>query len=748
MRYPSVPDALKSKPNWVLWKLEIDAKGKPTKEPYQLNGEHAASNKPTTWKPFDEVKHCEKIGFVFNGDGVMGIDLDSAILPDGTIEPTFKGIVDTLSTTYTEVSPSGKGLHIFFRCNEHPYETGRKKKFDDGKGVEIYFLAHYFTVTGITWKNSPNEIREYPVETIRGLLTPLLDGKKNPPVSNDNFVITPPFFTVSPTMTDEQVHYKASHAFNGDKFNRLMNGNITGYPSDSEADAALAWLLAFYTQDTTQIERIMRAGGLNRGKWDSNKGYLPNTIGKAITSCSARFADAYRPLNYKGGKEEPPLPTITEEEIQAYRDENIKSFSELPELPEGFFRDYMDFGIRMSYAYSAYHFGCSLALVSLVLGRKVMMRSTGATIYPNVFVACIGATSISGKSTTCDLFFDQFFLALVRQDGVIEELTKKTSPAGLLQRLADVPTRLWYYDECSEFFSDIQNHWAEALESILCSVYDGRRVSYGLAKGKGKPDTFVADRVFLTCLWNTTDSEMERKAQWSNVSNGFLPRFMWFWMHGKNTPKLNREIDADDIMLREELYKKIKRLQVVIKKANETAVGIGMETLIVFKPHKKIEIWKLHDDLKHLSKEDEMHRIATARLMPQSYKIAILFSMMDESILADIEKRMVLPIELDIPDGYAELAIQICDGYLRPRLEYLMDLSKNNDTKNYQIQVIKVLKANNGIEKRHLVQQRTHMNRRNFEETIQSLEDSAVVEVLTTGKTGGRNGQILKLLKT
>jgi hypothetical protein len=434
----------------------------------------------------------------------------------------------------------------------------------------------------------------------------------------------------------------------------------------------------------------------------------------------------------------PERKQITEEQIQAYRDEHIRSFPELPDLPAGFFADYMDFGTRMSYAYPAFHLGTSLALISLVAGRKVCMTSTGAIIYPNVFVACIGPTSTSGKSTACDMMFDQFF-GLIREEGKLEELTKKTSPAGLLERLAAVPTRLWYYDECSEFFADIASRWAEALESIMCSVYDGRSVSYGLSKGKGKVDEYRANNVFLSCLWNTTNSEMERRAQWSHVTNGFLPRFMWFWSY-ENSPRANRDITEEDKEKREVLFKQIQRLRAALSKT----FGDGR---IVFKTHDAIEKWKLNDDLKHLDKDQELHRIATARLMPQAYKIAMLFSLMDEAAITAIENNVTFPLSLNIPDEYAELAITICENYLRPRLEYLMDLSKNNDTKNFQVQVIRCLQNHDGIAKRSLVMHETHINKRNFEETIESLEESETVEVLQGEPTGGRRGEILKLLR-
>jgi hypothetical protein len=170
-----------------------------------------------------------------------------------------------------------------------------------------------------------------------------------------------------------------------------------------------------------------------------------------------------------------------------------------------------------------------------------------------------------------------------------------------------------------------------------------------------------------------------------------------------------------------------------------------IENRYIFKPHQKIEDWKLSDDLSHLDKEQELHRIATARLMPQCYKIAMLFSMMDEDILTVIEDTSNFPLELKIPDNYAELAIRICEDYLRPRMLYIMDMSRNNDTRNFQNLVVRCLKKYNGSAKKSLVQHDTKINKRNYEETLVSLVESETIQMFEE-HGGGRTATVLKLL--
>ena len=86
-------------------------------------------------------------------------------------------------------------------------------------------------------------------------------------------------------MDDDQIITKCQQAKNADKFQALYNGDITGYPSQSEADLALCSILAFNTRNYAQIDRLFRHSGLYRDKWDKFHGkytYGSMTIQKAI----------------------------------------------------------------------------------------------------------------------------------------------------------------------------------------------------------------------------------------------------------------------------------------------------------------------------------------------------------------------------------------------------------------------------------------------------------------------------------
>ena len=156
-QYKNIPVILKQQPQWVVWGVL----GEPIKVPFnpesllKLKIEPAKSGIPKTWGTYESAERCVRqglaqgIGYEFNGQGIYGIDLDHVINENGIITPQAKEIVAGLAS-YTEVSPSGHGLHIFVTADTANITRHRKQ----GGFVEIYTNARYFTVTGNVYENN------------------------------------------------------------------------------------------------------------------------------------------------------------------------------------------------------------------------------------------------------------------------------------------------------------------------------------------------------------------------------------------------------------------------------------------------------------------------------------------------------------------------------------------------------------------------------------------------------------------
>ncbi len=267
---------MKNKKIWVLWKKENG-----TKVPYQPNGRKASSTDRSTWSTYAEVAAVKDqfsgLGFMFDGS-TLGIDLDH-VLDTGTLSPEIEAFV-TACHSYTEISPSGTGLHIVFQLTEPLELEANKHKNEDGTSYECYTKARFFTYTG-------NKYVSHKTRTIDAVEAVQLLQQLGYPwgyTPDGSYTGT---HGVS-TLEDSAVLRKMFSSKNGRKIEELYNGNTNDYNNDdSSADLALCSHLAFWTQcDSEQMERLWLCSPLGQRKKTQNRlDYRTRTIKAAIANC-------------------------------------------------------------------------------------------------------------------------------------------------------------------------------------------------------------------------------------------------------------------------------------------------------------------------------------------------------------------------------------------------------------------------------------------------------------------------------
>jgi len=307
--FENIPRELKDRPQWVLWKKEkIDGRDKPTKVPYQRNGRKAASTIPDTWTNFPAAVSAyqtgrgkyDGIGFCLTEETPIGIDLDHCRCPafvDRGIEiilPWAQDIINEFES-YTEASPSGKGIRIFANGGKLP--AGGRKKGD----FEIYQSGRYLTVTGNHIKGTPKQImnRSDIIDAVFNKIfgTTKDKGAEDKTQSRSNVSVT-------------EILEKAFASKNGDKIRTLYSGDYSGYGSQSEADLALCSHLAFwFGNNAGVIDQAFRASGLFRPKWDEKhhsdgRTYGDATIEQAVNNCHSLYGDP----SQKGNRYETESP--------------------------------------------------------------------------------------------------------------------------------------------------------------------------------------------------------------------------------------------------------------------------------------------------------------------------------------------------------------------------------------------------------------------------------------------------------
>jgi putative DNA primase/helicase len=257
------------------------------------------------------------IGFVLTKDlGIPGMDLDNVIDQQGNLLQDAQEIINKMNS-YTEKSPSGHGIRILPLGNKPGTEC--KKVYQDW-AIEIYEFARFLTVTGDHLPNTLTTIehRQKEIEEVynkylanspkQAQTMPLVEGQSEALEPDWPAVRTQPQprqqpqttnHVISASLSDEEIIEKAKKAKNGKKFITLFErGDISNYGNDdSRADLALCTMIAFYTQNHTQIDRIFRHSALYRQKWNEphgDKTYGETTIKTALTSLRNTYKANYQ----------------------------------------------------------------------------------------------------------------------------------------------------------------------------------------------------------------------------------------------------------------------------------------------------------------------------------------------------------------------------------------------------------------------------------------------------------------------
>ena len=291
------PRDLLSLAQWVCWRIE-SRDDKPTKVPYSVNGQRAASDNPATWASFDAAckaflnGNYNGVGFMFSEhDPYIGIDFDKCIQPDGTIDQAKLKHFFALNS-YTERSQSGTGAHIIVKGLLPP--GGRKS---NQQQIEIYDRKRFFVVTGDCFDgySTKAEERQAQIEQFHKLIFPAKEQAAQQHHANGNGQIP----TDDQTLLDRMFSSR-----NGADIQALWNGDKTPYNGDeSAADLALCNYLAFWTgNDAARMDRMFRQSRLYRDhKWNrparTGEKYGEGTIARAIAATKETYSPRRQEVN-------------------------------------------------------------------------------------------------------------------------------------------------------------------------------------------------------------------------------------------------------------------------------------------------------------------------------------------------------------------------------------------------------------------------------------------------------------------
>lgn len=169
----NIPKQLRDAKRWAPWAAPWNAElEKYSKVPHRADRVTSGLSNGSTvgWVTFDKALAAYRahpdlfagVGYLMTGHhGVVGVDLDYCV-KDGVVAPWAAEVAAKLDS-YTEISPSGTGLHVFLSGDlpeDWSVKLGPKPQDRKQPGIDVYGGgARFLTVTGAHFAGSPRDLR-------------------------------------------------------------------------------------------------------------------------------------------------------------------------------------------------------------------------------------------------------------------------------------------------------------------------------------------------------------------------------------------------------------------------------------------------------------------------------------------------------------------------------------------------------------------------------------------------------------
>jgi len=515
--FDNIPDDMKQRKQWVLWKKEVRG-GKETKVPYTRSNQHASVGDPSTYMDFTEAS--TSMGWTYNGIGFVLTDDDPYTVIDYD-ERCPQEVIDSFDT-YIEMSQSGRGVHIVMKGTF----DGRCRRKDPD--VECYKSGRYIIMTGNVVKNMPVNDQQQQLNVWRKQV-----GLLEEPAETPNTTRTMPDI---PQDTMDDVLDRMFNSGNGDKLRDYYeNGHPVG--SDNSAiDASLLEGLRFYSGGNQQMSfELFSRSACMREKWN-RKDYRDRTWR------SVNRGDVWEPLITSNDYVEvgddfcKSLPMLSNVDGDAAPD-NVWTDSGMPKLREdqyapaglGILSDISEFYIDTAPApKKEFAMHTALACIGTYIARRFATESGN---YSSLYWGIIGPTGC-GKGHSARVIekiiidLDKDYIDLLQGSGY-------TSDAAIFSALQRAPAHMSFIDEFGDYMSNSRSS-SNTVGASQWRILKEAWANGGVLRPKNYSDhtngksnaTKHCHCPCITLFGNSTIEQFWESLNVSDSADGFLNRWL------------------------------------------------------------------------------------------------------------------------------------------------------------------------------------------------------------------------------
>ena len=527
--WDSIPRALRACPQWCVAGLHGADEHQAKRPLSPVTNRWASVNEPRDFGTFEQACALAKrwnghVGFILTpGDPFFCVDLDYHDGQDAATSEAQDRIAAKLGACYIERSASGRGLHLWGRTVQ-PLPSAIKTGT-----VEIYDTARFIICTG-------NVVHAGAFPDLTGLVHELhgVFAREQDALPQEGG---------SAIYSDDEVLEKCRSSRDGEKFEALWGGEYKGdYPSRSEADNALIWLLCFAAGggslkrpiDDAQIVRLFQACELGQRKKATAK-YIARSVDGWRKKIGAPLPDDFELAVSAAPKPAAPSVPKSAPKIEAAKPVEPKTAPSIVATlgwPPGIVGDIAQWGFaEMFRPLEEAAIVAALSFVSGIAGRSYCTHTgLGLALY-----MVIVAPRSSGKEGLGEIH-DELFEAVKKHVPTVRENFDGGSFASgqaLVRKLRETPVFVSVWDEfglhMQRLLDPKANDANRALVSELMAIYSKggpRRCIGEKAYADDKKKLAAVFRPNPTIVGSTVMDNFLPKISRDRIEDGLLPRFL------------------------------------------------------------------------------------------------------------------------------------------------------------------------------------------------------------------------------
>ena len=413
--------------------------------------------------------------------------------------------------------------------------------------------------------------------------------------------------------------------------------------------------------------------------------------------------------------EDDGIKCISEEEL------NGRNLATRPKLSNGleadnFISEYLEFGAATCDAYLEYHYSGALTLLSVAVGRKLVIKLKQGPIHPNIWSFNLGPSTVSRKSTAIAKMEDM--LKVVCPDIAIP---KSFSPEALIEFLSECPVAYLVKDEVGQLLASMRKQYMEDVRDFFSEIYDNRDFRRKLRTGKRKDKTdFQITDPYIVQSYATTNTLFREYTTPLDLTSGWLLRFLYFAPNYKK-PSMAFEVETGK---EAELYGRslgrFSALHRLFSQIEETEIEIEPEAMVFYQD------WQLSTENALIESNDEAELAMWGRLQVYALKLAVLFTV----------GRSGYQVGDKITLAYLMEAVRQVDEYFLPVGRSVAEEVGRAEQTNLQNKIIGTLERHGGKMKRPALLKSLHVRLKDISEALDALTESEELEVRKEVKEG------------